>query len=147
MSVQSCVFRPIAFALFLAVPAASGCGCGDSTNRVTGIVYFDGKPLQSGTVIFHDADGNDWFGAIDSKGEYEIEKVGAGEAHIAVIPDPPSPSGFQATRRPTDLVHKPVDEPAAKKIPIPKRYMDHAESGLICPVKKGEQTHRIDLTP
>src|SRR5882724_7329764 len=83
-----------------AVLALAGGGCGKAANHVNGIVSYDGKPLKSGTIVFHDSEGKDQYAAIGPAGEYQIANVAEGDAHIAIIRSGPVPEGFRSTPRP-----------------------------------------------
>ena len=132
-----------AFAVF----AVNGCGCGNSPNRITGAVRFNGEPLRNGSVTYFGADGKEVSAAISRDGEYRIEGVAEGGATIAVFQDAPMPFGFEHTPRPTDVSRKQVDIRSTRTIGIPHRYRDPKQSGLMYQVRKGEQLHNIDLTP
>jgi len=140
MNPRPCVRWRNFVAFALAVVSAVGCGLADSSNRVAGKVRVDGKPLRFGTVTFFGADGSQASAPIGPDGEYRIANVRTGDAAIAVFEDAPTPFGFDHTPRPAD--------PGQKKIGgVPERYNDPARSGLTYKVKKGEQSHNIDLKP
>src|SRR5262245_45945015 len=75
----------------------SGCGNGVGGGKVTGAVTFKGKPVVSGTVMFHYADGNRNDARIVD-GAYTMQNVQPGSVRITVdSPKPGPPRGKEAS--------------------------------------------------
>jgi len=122
-----------AVCLGLVLPVAlSGCS-GEGT--IAGKVTCDGKPVSSGTVVFHSA-GNAIISApVDEGGTYRARHVPIGEAKVSVLnPVPPSDPDHPAPP-------KPLPDPP----PVPLKYAD-ANNGLKVDVQSGSQTFDIPLT-
>lgn len=149
-------WRRLAVVLLLAAPAVGGCGKRGGTT-VSGKVYYEGKPLTSGSVIFIDARGNTLPTVIRPDGSYQVVGVARGEAKIAVVSHARSPAGLRLGGRGTS--------PAAARLPatappgheskapqsrppaIPARYRDPDQSQLTCEVTGRDQSHDIELRP
>lgn len=122
-------------------------GCGQS-NRVTGTVTFDGKPLPAGQVTFLcDGKGRPAIAAtISAAGAYEIVNPPTGRAHVFVRtfkPQPKPPPGVDPeTGR--DYSADWVD--TGPFVPIPKKYASPETSGLEYRIIPGDQTFDIVLT-
>jgi hypothetical protein len=122
-------------------------GCGAKGGQVSGKVTFQGKPLTSGTVLFHCADGSVAHALLASDGSYAIPNVPPGEAKITVKSHGPVPLGMirGASKAPGGKP-PPKELPAALKfVPIPAAYGDPAQSGLALVVQGGSQRHDIAL--
>jgi hypothetical protein len=115
-------------------------GCAPGKGSVTGTVTYQGKPLTTGTIIFFDAAKGAPSTAINPDGTYSLPKVAAGKAKIAIM-------------MPMDIPFKPLGAPpgAGKtpepdKVPVlPPKYADPEQSGLVCEVKAGSNTHDVKL--
>jgi len=122
---------------------AAGCGGGaDLPDRakVEGLVTLDGKPLETGTVIFEpDASkgttGPPAYGQIDPQGRYELRTDRtAASADGAVI-------GFHRIRI---QARQDVEPGELARSLVPARYDDAKRSGLVAEVKPG-QVNEVDL--
>lgn len=113
-------------------------GCGGGGSKVTGKVSYNGKPLNSGTILFQTEEGVR-SATIQSDGTYTIEDVPAGNAKIAVTVAPPpekGPDGVSADEAGTS---------EANPVLVPEKYSRVETSELTYKVTSGEQTHDIDL--
>jgi hypothetical protein len=131
------------------LPMALGCGSGAPS--VSGTVTFAGRPLSSGTVLFHGADGRIEHGMIGEEGRYAIADAPPGDVRITVSAHPVAPAGLPSAGEPPS---PPAGfGPARTEVrdssfaAIPPRYRDPEQSGLRYTVRDGAQTHDIDLAP
>jgi hypothetical protein len=132
--------------LWLLALTAVGCGGGQGT--VSGRVRFRGEPLPSGRVTFVCEGGDKPVLTADVRdGAYTIPGAPVGPAKVAVATYPV---------RTTPVPNMPPDvlppgggpaAPAGKYVALPARYGDPEQSGLSYTVRKGHQTHDIDLEP
>ena len=62
----------------VALAAMTCTSCGERTYKVSGIVTFEGVPIETGSIVFDDADGGPGtFSSGITKGKYELfSKVG-----------------------------------------------------------------------
>jgi hypothetical protein len=75
--------RPITIVL-IAVGVCSMVGCA-RTDSLSGIVTYNGEPVESGSIAFESADGSGpGFGAEVVNGQYEADKVRRGP-HVALV--------------------------------------------------------------
>jgi hypothetical protein len=102
-------------------------GCGPGIGDVSGVVKFQGKPLEGGTITFYDEQNGVRSSAINADGAYAVTKVATGAAKIAVV-------------APMDM-----GLPLAKVTPLPAKYADRDQSGLRCNVAGGAQKHNVEL--
>ena len=63
---------------------AIGSGCGSSTSDVKGVVKFNGKNLEGGTVQIQSAKGNVIVADIQSDGTYVAKGVPTGPAKVSI---------------------------------------------------------------
>jgi hypothetical protein len=120
---------------------ATGCG---GYGDVSGKVSYKGKALVWGTVQFEGSDKMIKQGNIDSDGSYSIQGVAIGEAKAAVSSINPKSSDFQV-RRPQGR-QPPAPRPEVKGwFPIPAKYDTPFKSGLIYPIKAGQNQIDIEL--
>jgi hypothetical protein len=135
--------RPVIGCL-LSVFIAAGCGFG-TTPIVHGIVILDGRPLHSGTVVFHFGDGRETYAGISESGEYRMEdkdKMSEGVVSITVIPNSPNPFKTAVSRNGS---HKTVLRQTEETSGVPERYMDVSTTDLECTIKRGDNEHKIEL--
>lgn len=143
-----------------------GCDTKPARGTVKGKVTLGDKPLTVGNVIFlakDNADNVTGTAKIDNDGNYVLNDAPVGETKIAVqVPKLP-PGGLEMMRRmknspgmkdtgsvdPNDKSKSIsiMGDIPADFVPIPDKYADLETSGLTYTVKKGEQTHDIQLTP
>jgi hypothetical protein len=153
---NGCIFTPllrwVCCCLSLGLlTVMAGCGEPRSAEHadVSGKVLFQGKPLPGGEVSFVAVNGGfGSIGIIDENGNYQI-KAPVGEVTIGVMNRMLASRGAKASR----LLQK-TQEGGAKQrqrlkgqyVKIPSQYEDPATSGLKYTVKRGPQTHDIELS-
>ncbi len=137
-------FSKLRLSLAIALATAVGGGCSDMTATVGGTVKLDGQPLrigksQRGTVLFRPVEGGATATAlIDGNGKYSIST--GGTAALA-------PGDYLVAVRATEIIPAGDDSPAPTGRPItPYVYGNPLESGLMCTVKRGNQTYDIELS-
>jgi hypothetical protein len=149
------------FLFVLLLPLIAGCG---GQGKVSGRVLYNGKPVPGGWVTFRPAEGkaNTVNARLDANGYYEatlpVGMVGIAVDNRDLQPQlqerasgPTLPPGLQlptgAKRAPqTPLPAEQAPEPLpGDYVPIPARYYDVDTSGLTYMVKRGAQTHDIEL--
>ncbi len=114
----------------------SGCS-GPYDSTVTGVVRYDGQPLELGTVTFHPAAGAAAYGQISSDGSYTIRTgeyngIVSGEYRVTVS---------SMKKIPAD---SPQDPPSTETL-IPLKYKNPVNSGLSFTVNPGANQIDIDL--
>jgi hypothetical protein len=120
-------------------------GCGPQFGTIEGTVTVDGKPANKGSVIFSSADNRSASGAIQPDGSYLVENVPVGEVRVSFLQMLGGPA------RPGPLQNVPgLDEapstPAAKPVPIPRKYLNVETSGLRYTVTGGTSEININLS-
>jgi len=117
---------------------------------VSGTVFYKGKPLPGGQIIFATAQGHIVKAPIDPQGHYQC-RVPLGEVQLAVdnrMLDP-KPSSRQRPSVPeAALKHQgdPKEEPIrGTYVPLPTKYHAPESSGLKYVVTKGGQTYDVHL--
>jgi hypothetical protein len=128
----------------IALAAAVIGGCSELTATVSGTVNLDGKPLriaksQRGTVLFRPVEGGATATAlIDEHGKYSITTGGSSGL---------APGDYLVAVRATEITPAIADSPAPTGKPFtPYVYGDPIESGLMCIVRRGDQTYDIELS-
>ncbi len=139
-------------------------GCGRQTGHVSGTVKFQDKPLPGGWLTFRPADpkANSVPALIGPDGHYEAT-LPVGDVTIAVDnrelqppergphnplpPDIKLPGGIGAPKAaeaaPTSGAN--AAKLTGKYVPIPEKYYKAETSGLTYTIKKGDETHDIEL--
>jgi hypothetical protein len=129
----------------LLLGAAAGCQRGPKLVPVSGTVNLQGKPLESGTVMFQPDQGPLARGAIQSDGSFRLTTrvtgdgcvVGPARVRITCF-GRPGPGGAA-----TDSTQ---DEVPAGASLIPKRYTSFGTSGLRVEVRADNEPFVFDLT-
>ena len=146
---------------------AAGCS---SEGTVSGTVYYKGKPLKEGMILFFpESKGGDFRSMIGPDGTYSMSKLPIGHAKISVITGsstagPPASVMRQGkggggkiaeealTKRMSAEAKKALEE--SKKRPadpsgysgtVPQKYTNPDESGLTIEVTGGKQTHDVKI--
>jgi hypothetical protein len=145
-------------------------GCGGGVGDITGKVTYKGNPVVHGSVGFVGADGIPRSTRINPDGTYTVKDVAVGEAKITVQSPKPvaqvagakgghgggRPGGREAVGLPKDApnIEMPdrgeqpeyVDPEIVKKwVPIPDSVGDVAKTKLRFTVRKGANTHDIQV--
>jgi hypothetical protein len=148
--------RNLALCLSGAILLVFALGCGGSdkpTGRLSGRVTLDGKPIEIGSVQVVSEDGKaHGAGAIGKDGAYEVPRAPVGKIKLAVLvpqvpAGPPAPKGLKAPSG-----DGPGDGPSAEVIAatkaaqkLPRRYAEHASSGLATTIQTGDNTFDLEL--
>jgi hypothetical protein len=129
--------------MLLGVWLSAGCAGSKETGDISGKVTYGGESLNGGTVGFVADNGREIKTAqITAEGTYKVAKVPVGQAAITVVTPPPD-TEEQLGKDKSDAKAK--VKPATPGIDIPKKYSKPSLSGLSYEVKKGSQTHDIEL--
>lgn len=135
-------------------------GCGQTPHsvdhaEVSGKVLYQGQPLPGGRVNFLALNGGFASSAnIDENGNYHI-KAPVGETEISVTnlmlksktgPKKGSLAPKEADTKVKEAEGKGNQSLKGRYVKIPSHYEDPQKSGLKYTVKKGAQTHDIELT-
>ena len=130
-------------------------GCGGATGDVTGRITYKGKPVVSGSVVLIGPDGMPRYSDIQPDGTYRFTSVPTGEAKLGVnspnpVPDPRKvamarAAGKRGGRSQADpITSTPTSDPRLW-FPIPTAAGDPATSNLRTIIRRGENTHDIEL--
>jgi hypothetical protein len=119
---------------------------------VKGRVLFKGTPLPGGQLAFHSAKGTSAAGTavIDESGNYSINSP-EGDVKITVDNQMLMPGAAREKRIAEKMGAGPrpggpqPTEVKGKYVPIPAKYLSPETTDLTYTVKKGEQTHDIEL--
>jgi prepilin-type N-terminal cleavage/methylation domain-containing protein len=128
-------------------------GCGHQNPRsaehaeVSGTVLFQGKPLPGGKITFVAVDGGfPSVGTIDENGHYQIKApIGAVEIGVTnqVLKKSGAAKGLPRLAQAESAENQPLK---GRYVKIPSQYEDPHTSGLKYTVKRGQQTHNIELS-
>jgi hypothetical protein len=121
-------------------------GCSKPLGQVSGKVFFEGRPLESGTVTFIGQNDYKAYCVIGRDKTYSFDNVPVGSVKIAFASHHRVPAGFGSVKPPPNVPHA-KEEPPATALPIPEKYKNPEESGLTYTVKAGQQTFHIKLNP
>lgn len=128
-------------------------GCGQyGQNQVTGKVYFEGKPVSLGAVVFVGTDGAPRTGSIEPDGSFLVKGVTPGPARIAVASLNPAQLDADFEIELQEKFAKlgiplPPPEPqnTSEWFPIPKAYGDVDTSELKADIQRGTTHFDIHL--
>lgn len=130
--------------VLLVIAAMAGCDRGPERAPVEGIVLFEGKPLQAGTVMFQPVGGQPSQARIRSDGTFTMETFGygpgavVGRCRVAVTCFESDVAGREKEGD---------DEVALGRSLVPERYAQYATSGIEVEVQPGQNDLvRIELT-
>jgi hypothetical protein len=127
--------NPKAAASFLlAVALVAGCGGGDQTGEVSGIVTYDGKPVESGGITFSPEKGPTAGGVIKD-GKYTAT-VAVGPAKVSI-----TGSKIVGEKKAYNTPNSPVGTISAESLPA--KY--NKATQLRYDVQPGAQTKDFDL--
>ncbi len=120
----------------------AGCSSKEATHEVSGVVSYEGKPLNYGIIRFvATASNSNAAGEISEGGNYTLE-LPAGNYAIGVEAVPP----FQDYE--PDPRYEGGVPPNVKRQPgpsVPTKYNDPLSSGLTCTVGEAGSSHDISL--
>jgi hypothetical protein len=136
------------------VCAALVVGCSGPSN-ISGKVTVGGKPVASGSVTIHAADGSTHYGELSETGEFSIPKVPPGLCKVAVnSPDPKVLAasgklrgmslGAGDSRPKADAAAAPAIPGADKWFKLPAGMEDPEKSGITFTIKGGSFTMNIE---
>jgi hypothetical protein len=142
-----------AFLLFPLVAVVTGCSS-KTGGDVTGSVTLNGKPLTSGTVVFHIAGQKAISAAIGKGGTYYLQKPPKGDAKVSVegVEVDQTAEKKRIAAVPTggspDPKNPPQGSPPSKaeKVVIPEKYKSPSTSGLSLTISGSAQTFDIAMT-
>jgi hypothetical protein len=121
-------------------------GCSKPLGQVSGQVFFEGQPLESGTITFVGQNNYKAYCVIGRDKTYSFDNVPVGPVKIAFASHHRVPPGFKSAELPPN-VPRPKEEPPAPAPPIPEKYKNPEQSGLTYTVKAGQQIFDIKLNP
>jgi len=131
--------------LLLLTALAAGCGRGDRSElaAVAGTVTFDGKPLESGKVIFESRGARPAVGTIENGRIVEVTTYEPGDgapvgSHAVTIQSVAAVGMGGSGAKPADFKGDPAMLMRTQSL-IPDRYGDPAKSGLKAEVASGEE--------
>jgi hypothetical protein len=125
------------FCLWTAL-ASAGCGSDEKQTPVHGRVYFHGRPLPGGTIVFtpdleRGGSGSVAYAEIDADGYYSLrggEKLGVAAGWHRVTIAPPA------------LAVKPGQAVPPPLVDLPRKYSDPHQSGLLRQVQPGKSAEQ-----
>lgn len=138
--------------------AAVSAGCGGSANSypVSGVVTYDGKPLEGASVLFIPQQGSTGMGTTDSSGKYEISTAGKPGAPLGKYDVTISKTIHTGAPKPENPTPEDMAKMAASKegisykSVIPQKYgTPRGGSGLSATVTENGEKNVFDfsLTP
>lgn len=136
---------PLRCFCLLAALAGWGCGRDDKQMPVHGRVFYRGRPLPGGTIVFapdveRGGSGPVAYGEIDAEGRYSLhsgEQLGVvpGWHRITIAPPHPTLSPFGGTGKAEGTPEQTVRPPI---VDLPRKYSDPQQSGLLRQVEAGK---------
>ncbi len=135
--------RMLALGCFVAVLAGLGCGSNENITPVHGRVFFRGRPLPGGTIVFapdveRGGNGPLATGEIDAEGHYTMRT----REQLGVIP-----GWHRITIASPALAVSPGRDAPPPIVDLPRKYSDPQQSGLlrqVRPGKSGEQDFYLE---
>lgn len=122
-------------ACFVTAVGLSGCGEKPSVTTVTGIVSYQGRNLDHGSLRFYGADGRPVGAVISSDGRYEVE-LPPGKYSVTVTSPPQRPAGAPVTDD---------TPPPASAGTLPDRFAHLPTSGISVTVGPPEMPQTFDV--
>lgn len=126
---------PFCLGVLLPALALLGCGQEEKLTPLRGQVFYQGKPLPGGTIVFspdveRGGRGPLACGEIAADGRYTLRTQGApgvvpGWHRVTIAPPSEALPGSPATAAPPATVG------------LPRKYSDPEQSGLLCEIKAG----------
>jgi len=150
--------RPLAICLVFPLTCLLTTGCGSNrlaTARVAGVVTWNGKPVEAGTITFYPEKGRPASGRIQPDGSYTLTTFNAGDGAIlgahrvtieatAVTSAEPSPKSSDEEVRQVLSGTSHRGKPAVRWL-APKKYSSLETTPLTAEVKPGPNTINFDL--
>lgn len=134
-------FRPSAVVSLVVLPgvfALVGCSDGNKAFVLNGSVSYQGKPLKSGLVRLHMADGRAGMAMIHPDGTFEATDVIPGDAKVTIEEDPATRNrrmmGGGGAAAPS--LPDPANS-ASAPVAIPSKYQDVKTTPLSYTLKRG----------
>jgi hypothetical protein len=117
--------------VWAALAVAAGCGAKTpATSSVTGVVTFNGTPLEGAQVTFF-GEGRPAAGIADAQGRFQLMTFGPGDGAL--------PGEYVVVITKTEAGSTDPNNPYAPvRSLIPERYGDRAKSGLTATVQLGK---------
>ncbi len=145
------------FALLALVVGVWGCGNGatrQDTVPVTGLVTYNGEPVEGATVVFGAASGQDRpaTGTTDGSGRFTLTTYERGDGAIAgeftvAISKTETVGGMTEDEEHAAIEAGEEIKPAETVDHLPERYKDGTQSGLTADVEAGQENHfEFELT-
>lgn len=128
----------------------AGCGTGDGDKGVkvypvTGkVILPDGKPLESGRIVFVSKDGKNAIGTLTADGSFTLSSGVSGEGA------PPGEYKVKLEPDETKLKRLPKSAKPGSGLPFPGKYMDEETSQLTATIKAEDnklQPFKLDNAP
>lgn len=124
---------PLSCVCLVAALAGFGCGSDDKQTPVQGRVFFHGRPLPGGTIVFapdveRGGNGPLAMGEINADGHYTLR---TGE-HLGVVP-----GWHRVTIAPPNPAVAPGQAVPPPFVDLPRKYSDPQQSGLLRQVLPG----------
>jgi hypothetical protein len=139
------------FALLLLVVGV--CGCGNDATRqatvpVTGVVTYNGEPVEGAAVVFGAASGQDRpaTGTTDASGRFSLTTYEQGDGAIAgrftvAISKTETVGGMTEDEEHAAIEAGQQVKPAETVDRLPEKYKDGIGSGLTAEVEAGRENH------
>jgi hypothetical protein len=127
-------------------------GCGRKFGTVDGKITVDGRPVNSGRVLFRSADEKHVvFAYIGPEGAYRALDVPSGPMNVWVTPPTKMERAKmqrkgRAKKGDTSEAPEVPEVPIVSFVPIPQKYQDPTTSGLTTTVQPGPNTYNIEMS-
>lgn len=138
----------------LLLPLAALTGCGGGKGSVQGQVNLSGKPLPAGTITFYCQHGNkEVFNALIRDGNYSLGDIPTGAVKIGIVTVDPARLEAAKNQNPNEKggggdVGGPLPLAGTPGfVEAHPRYANPDQTPLEYAVKRGPQTHDIELQP
>jgi hypothetical protein len=152
--------RSLAVVLAGLLMAAAGCGSGQGTVPVDGIVTLDGQPLEGAAVSFAPAKGRPATAQTDAAGKFKLTTFAAGDGAmpgpykvgVSKMEAPAAPSGNVQSTSPDGKTQLSGPSslrggaPPQPKSLLPAKYLNPNTSGITVEVKAGMEPVKLDLS-
>ncbi len=145
--------------LFIAALVAAGCG-EKPKSRIHGKITYLNKPLTDATIIFLASDNSTYTAELSKEGTYAVAGVTQGPIRVSIqqaLPSvspraDPDPTGRIAAAKAAKVGDEkgarpapPPSTPKERKVTLPKKYNDPAQSGLSFELNDPDQEWSVNL--